>query len=206
MSDQFLVSLVDVLPGLLIVTLMQGMEFWRLEREFAAQMLESETEAGMSCRREWMTISDIQYASSLKSFDYRVLNYVLHAIVRKQPDQTMMAFLRCDEMLVDIGDDLHDYEVILLVDLPEANLMTQRILTHMCSLAAEMDDRVYIAQSSQQICLQYGIIRISTGGVWKKCSLRICEFVQERQRNIFVLQLLRGSRETFSSKTAWQMC
>ena len=41
----------------------------------------------------------------------QVLNLLLYGLRRREPDAALMAFLRVDEMLVDIGDDLTDYEV-----------------------------------------------------------------------------------------------
>lgn len=45
----------------------------------------------------------------LKSFDYRVLNLVLYALRREEPDPHHMDFLGKSEVLVELGDDLADY-------------------------------------------------------------------------------------------------
>lgn len=42
-----------------------------------------------------------------------MLNLLLYALTRREPDQQLLDFLAVDEMLVDIGDDLVDYEVAL---------------------------------------------------------------------------------------------
>lgn len=40
----------------------------------------------------------------------QVLNLLLYALTGRSPDPVLLEFLRCDEHLVDIGDDLCDYE------------------------------------------------------------------------------------------------
>lgn len=40
----------------------------------------------------------------------QVLNLLLYALRGQQPDAVLLEFLRVDEHLVDIGDDLVDYE------------------------------------------------------------------------------------------------
>ena len=42
----------------------------------------------------------------------QVLNLLLHKLTDRQADAAELAFLAVDEQLVDIGDDLFDYEVI----------------------------------------------------------------------------------------------
>ncbi len=41
----------------------------------------------------------------------QVLNLLLYGLRRQEPDAALLAFLVVDEQLVDIGDDLTDYEV-----------------------------------------------------------------------------------------------
>ena len=41
----------------------------------------------------------------------QVLNMVLHKLIKRRADAAELAFLAIDEQLVDIGDDLFDYEV-----------------------------------------------------------------------------------------------
>jgi len=45
-----------------------------------------------------------------KSFDYRVMHLILWKLAGRQPHPSLLQFLRVDELLVDIGDDLTDYE------------------------------------------------------------------------------------------------
>ena len=44
----------------------------------------------------------------------QVLNLVLHGLTQTPIDDTEMAFLAVDEHIVDIADDLFDYEVLLV--------------------------------------------------------------------------------------------
>lgn len=49
-------------------------------------------------------------AHEAKSFDYRLLHLVLHKLIGAPYDEGLLAFMEVDERLVDIGDDLTDYE------------------------------------------------------------------------------------------------
>ena len=46
----------------------------------------------------------------------QVLNLLLYSLREKEPDCKLLDFLRADEHLVDIGDDLVDYEVTARVE------------------------------------------------------------------------------------------
>jgi hypothetical protein len=39
-----------------------------------------------------------------------VLHLLLHELLKKPYDERLLQFMRVDEMLIDIGDDLTDYE------------------------------------------------------------------------------------------------
>eukprot|EP00199_Chlamydomonas_sp_CCMP681_P001748 CAMPEP_0119111654 /NCGR_PEP_ID=MMETSP1180-20130426/36627_1 /TAXON_ID=3052 ORGANISM="Chlamydomonas cf sp, Strain CCMP681" /NCGR_SAMPLE_ID=MMETSP1180 /ASSEMBLY_ACC=CAM_ASM_000741 /LENGTH=374 /DNA_ID=CAMNT_0007098741 /DNA_START=1 /DNA_END=1125 /DNA_ORIENTATION=+ len=56
------------------------------------------------------TLSEVLRVHEAKSFDYRVLHLLLRLLAKCAPDPDLLTFLRVDEMLVDIGDDLTDYE------------------------------------------------------------------------------------------------
>ena len=43
-----------------------------------------------------------------------MLNLVLHGLAKRQVDPAQLEFLAVDEHIVDIGDDMFDYEVRLL--------------------------------------------------------------------------------------------
>eukprot|EP00879_Flechtneria_rotunda_P031831 GHRR01034836.1.p1 GENE.GHRR01034836.1~~GHRR01034836.1.p1 ORF type:complete len:130 (+),score=55.92 GHRR01034836.1:102-491(+) len=44
------------------------------------------------------------------------MHLLLHALLNKPHDETLLEFMRVDEMLVDIGDDLTDYEDDVMVN------------------------------------------------------------------------------------------
>jgi hypothetical protein len=56
------------------------------------------------------TWPDALAAHEAKSFDYRLLHLLLHRLAGTEYDEALLAFMAADERLVDIGDDLTDYE------------------------------------------------------------------------------------------------
>ncbi|KAI4330183.1 hypothetical protein MLD38_028486 [Melastoma candidum] len=77
-----------------------GEEYWALERKLCFA-LKSKTE---------VKVEDVMRAIHLKSFDYRVLNLLLYQIRGAEVDSLHMDFLSVSEFLVEISDDLFDYE------------------------------------------------------------------------------------------------
>ena len=81
-----------------------GLRYWALERHICASLAHNAA----------LRLEDVISCHQAKSFDYRVLHGVLIALLRTAPDAkahaALLAFLRLDERLVDIGDDLTDYE------------------------------------------------------------------------------------------------
>ncbi|XP_010273017.1 PREDICTED: uncharacterized protein LOC104608664 isoform X2 [Nelumbo nucifera] len=82
-----------------------GKEYWALERKLCHALL----------GREEVSIEDVMRAIHLKSFDYRVLNLLLYKL-RGKPvifllvNDLHMEFLSISEFLVEVSDDLFDYE------------------------------------------------------------------------------------------------
>lgn len=98
---------------------LQGRRYWQLERRLCADMLQAaaQSSAGAAAAKPAtatatvpFTLADVLTTHESKSFDYRVLNLLLHKLAGTPYDHAVLAFLRVDEMLVDIGDDLVDYE------------------------------------------------------------------------------------------------
>ncbi|MEW5300256.1 MAG: hypothetical protein WDW36_003198 [Sanguina aurantia] len=87
--------------------LLQGEGYWRRERQLCAQMLRH---PDCRARPAPLLMGEVLAAHEAKSFDYRVLNLLLFRLTRRPYDEALLTFLRLDEMLVDIGDDLFDYE------------------------------------------------------------------------------------------------
>lgn len=74
-----------------------GEEYWALERKLC----------GAS---EQISVEDALRAIHLKSFDYRVLNLLLYQLRGEEVNDLHMEFLTVSEYLVEISDDLFDYE------------------------------------------------------------------------------------------------
>eukprot|EP00249_Psilotum_nudum_P011300 c23088_g1_i3 orf=484-1860(-) len=77
-----------------------GREYWALELALCRALI----------MKEKISISDVLKASRLKSFDYRVLNLLLYRLTNKLVDEMHMEFLSVSEFLVEVSDDLFDYE------------------------------------------------------------------------------------------------
>ncbi|XP_042478202.1 uncharacterized protein LOC122059476 [Macadamia integrifolia] len=77
-----------------------GQEYWALERNLCNALL----------RKKDVLIEDVMRAIDLKSFDFRVLNLLLYQLRGEQVNELHMEFLSISEFLVEISDDLFDYE------------------------------------------------------------------------------------------------
>ncbi|CAL9771490.1 unnamed protein product [Musa acuminata subsp. burmannicoides] len=77
-----------------------GIEYWALERKLCHAL----------SGKKKILMEDIMKAIHLKSFDYRVLNLLLYQLRGQQVNELHMEFLSVSEFLVEIADDLYDYE------------------------------------------------------------------------------------------------
>ncbi|XP_023737869.1 uncharacterized protein LOC111885871 isoform X4 [Lactuca sativa] len=77
-----------------------GEEYWALERKLCSALT----------NKQEIQIEDVMRAIHLKSFDYRVLNLLLYQLNGKDINETHMEFLSVSEFLVEVSDDLFDYE------------------------------------------------------------------------------------------------
>lgn len=81
-----------------------GDSYWQLERDIARSLASGEKGSPLD-------ESIIIQAHCNKSFDYRLIFLVLHHLYSLLPyDEILTSFLHVDERLVDIADDLADYE------------------------------------------------------------------------------------------------
>ncbi|KAG8096510.1 hypothetical protein GUJ93_ZPchr0013g37385 [Zizania palustris] len=80
--------------------LKSGIQYWSLERKLCQAL----------SRNEKVSIQDVMEAVHLKSFDYRVLNLLMYHLTGQQVNEVHMEFLSVSEFLVEISDDLYDYE------------------------------------------------------------------------------------------------
>ncbi|XP_044470293.1 uncharacterized protein LOC123199388 isoform X2 [Mangifera indica] len=83
-----------------------GEEYWALERKLCWALMS----------RKQVSIENVMRAIHLKSFDYRVLNLLLYQLRGEKVNDLHMEFLSISEFLVEISDDLFDYEVSSLID------------------------------------------------------------------------------------------
>ncbi|DBB04085.1 TPA: hypothetical protein ACH3X1_013138 [Trebouxia sp. C0004] len=91
----------------LVDELAKGKQYWADERRLCKAMLIHSQVQKSSANFD---LADVHKTSEAKSFDYRVLNLLLYKLTRRSHDDTLLHFLFLDEHLVDIGDDLVDYE------------------------------------------------------------------------------------------------
>ncbi|KAI3451170.1 hypothetical protein Pfo_007835 [Paulownia fortunei] len=90
--------------GLLTERIMEelryGEEYWALERKLCCALVSNKE----------ISIEDVTRAIHLKSFDYRVLNLLLYQLRGGKVNELHMEFLSSSELLVEVSDDLFDYE------------------------------------------------------------------------------------------------
>ncbi|KAL1225717.1 hypothetical protein V5N11_005366 [Cardamine amara subsp. amara] len=77
-----------------------GEEYWALERKLCHAL----SNKNKTC------LEDVMRAIHLKSFDYRVLNLLLYKLRGVEVNELHMDFLSISEFLVEVADDLFDYE------------------------------------------------------------------------------------------------
>ncbi|XP_028755165.1 uncharacterized protein LOC114758699 isoform X2 [Neltuma alba] len=80
--------------------LRQGEEYWGLERKLCHAL----------ANKEEILVEDVMKAIHLKSFDYRVMNLLLYKLRGEKVEELHMEFLSVSEFLVEVADDLYDYE------------------------------------------------------------------------------------------------
>ncbi|KAL8472149.1 hypothetical protein ACS0TY_029387 [Phlomoides rotata] len=84
----------------IIEELRYGEKYWALERKLCRALV----------RNKEISIEDVTRAINLKSFDYRVLNLLLYQLRGEKVNDLHMEFLSISELLVEVSDDLFDYE------------------------------------------------------------------------------------------------
>ncbi|CAM6129850.1 unnamed protein product [Calypogeia fissa] len=84
----------------IIAELRDGVEYWSLERALCEAVRHGDP----------ISSTDIFTAIELKSFDYRVLNLLLYSSTGREVNEAHFNFLAVSELLVEISDDLYDYE------------------------------------------------------------------------------------------------
>ncbi|CAL5326859.1 unnamed protein product [Camellia sinensis] len=77
-----------------------GEEYWALERKLCCALTSNKK----------ILVDDVMRAIHLKSFDYRVLNLLLYQLRGEKVNDLHMEFLSVSEFLVELSDDMFDYE------------------------------------------------------------------------------------------------
>ncbi|KAL2608010.1 hypothetical protein R1flu_026583 [Riccia fluitans] len=95
-----------------------GAEYWRLERKLCKAV-----KLGGAVTKE-----EVFRAITVKSFDYRILNHLLYALTHRMVDEDHLEFLAVAELLVEIADDLFDYEE----DVLKNSFNVYRLLIYAC--------------------------------------------------------------------------
>lgn len=94
-----------LLSDQLAAELHAGQQYWQQERRVCREL--AQLKPGHPTR---LSLSDVLLTHELKSFDYRVMHLLLLELLKRPRDAALLEFMRIDEMLIDIGDDLTDYE------------------------------------------------------------------------------------------------
>ncbi|KAE8649148.1 hypothetical protein Csa_014629 [Cucumis sativus] len=96
---------------------------------------------------QWkVSIEDVMRAIHLKSFDYRVLNLLLYQLRGKKVNDLHMEFLSISELLVEIADDLFDYED----DVLENNFNILRMFVRMYGASAPTALAKYVSEAEEK--------------------------------------------------------
>ncbi|GLU13097.1 hypothetical protein SLE2022_297440 [Rubroshorea leprosula] len=135
----------DLLTERIIEEFRGGEEYWALERKLCCAVIGNKE----------ISIEDSLRAIHLKSFDYRVLNLLLYQLRGEEVNDLHMEFLSVSEFLVEISDDLFDYEVSLF---PDGFLSTSYMMPFYSSIL----NSPYIVDSMQDDVLEnnFNILRM----------------------------------------------
>ncbi|KAG6487411.1 hypothetical protein ZIOFF_055997 [Zingiber officinale] len=160
-------SLVSVLQfhGLLTVRIRKelnsGLEYWSLERKLCHAL----------SRNKKIVVEDVLKAIHLKSFDYRVLNLLLYQLRGEQVNELHMEFLSVSEYLVELADDLYDYED----DVMENSFNVLRMFVRIYGASAApcmLAQRITDAEKKYECLLPTNVFNIDTN--W--CNFHISFF------------------------------
>ncbi|XP_068637584.1 uncharacterized protein [Aristolochia californica] len=138
--------------------LSDGTEYWELERKLC-HALTSKTE---------ISVEDVIRAIHLKSFDYRVLNLLLYELRSQQVNDLHMEFLLVSEFLVEISDDLFDYED----DVVENNFNILRMFVGLygASMAPSMLAKFIAEAEAKYESLSKRLDPNLSSNYWRRCE------------------------------------
>ncbi|GMN33849.1 hypothetical protein TIFTF001_004371 [Ficus carica] len=95
---------------------------------------------------DFISVEDVIKAIHLKSFDYRVLNLLLYQLRGEQVAELHMDFLSISEFLVEVADDLFDYED----DVLENNFNVLRMFVRVYGASAPTMLAKYITEAEEK--------------------------------------------------------
>ncbi|KAH0996148.1 hypothetical protein GBA52_020012 [Prunus armeniaca] len=113
-----------------------GEGYWALERKLCYALI-NKTE---------IPVEDVIKAINQKSFDYRVLNLLLYQLRGEEVNELHMEFLSISEFLVEVADDLFDYEE----DVIENNFNILRMFVRTYGACAPTVLAKYIAEAEEK--------------------------------------------------------
>ncbi|KAL3154541.1 hypothetical protein ABBQ32_013999 [Trebouxia sp. C0010 RCD-2024] len=149
----------------LTAELAKGKHYWANERRLCRDMLGAQADPAQSVGFD---LQDVHRTSEGKSFDYRVLNLMLFKLTKRPYDEALLRFLFVDEHLVDIGDDLVDYEDDVLAN----SFNIYRAYTHIYGREAQL----LLVQRIADFELQYETLL-------KLLPANVQELVKSRQKD-----------------------
>ncbi|KAL5556267.1 hypothetical protein UlMin_038503 [Ulmus minor] len=113
-----------------------GEEYWALERMLCCALT----------NKKEICAEDVIKAIHLKSFDYRVLNLLLYQLRGEQVNELHMDFLSISEFLVEVADDMFDYED----DVLENNFNVLRMFVRIYGASAPTMLAKYITEAEEK--------------------------------------------------------
>ncbi|KAM5577188.1 hypothetical protein ABKV19_007837 [Rosa sericea] len=113
-----------------------GEEYWALERKLCHALK----------NKMQISVEDAIKAIHLKSFDYRVLNLLLYQLRGEKVNELHMEFLSVSEFLVEVADDLFDYEE----DVLENNFNILRMFVRIYGASAPTVLAKYITEAEEK--------------------------------------------------------
>ncbi|KAJ1636723.1 hypothetical protein T492DRAFT_625248 [Pavlovales sp. CCMP2436] len=131
-----------------------GKAYWALERKICRAIRVGEP----------LDEAEVIRAHELKSFDYRLLNCLVYNLRGVPADQQTLDFLRVDEWLTDLADDLFDYED----DVVKGSFNVYRCFVHLYGASAN----VRLAERISKLEVQHASSLAALGSVAQQAYRR----------------------------------
>nr|CAB3487217.1 unnamed protein product [Digitaria exilis] len=115
-----------------------------------------------------ISIDDVMKAIHLKSFDYRVLNLLMYQLTGQQVNELHMDFLSISEFLVEISDDLYDYEDDVMNN--TFNILRMFVVVYGSSEAPNMLAKCIGEAEEQYESFSKKLDPSLSGSYWRRCE------------------------------------